>query len=106
MILIFHPTKVLELVGGEKQKIFTGLLDEEGYIEIIRKSLLPLCIQMVIICSKTVTQSIHEKFFKDEGINWWKTPAESPDCNPNENVWHKLTVHSQGSEANKPERIS
>ena len=29
-------------------------------------------------------------FLESLGINWWKTPAESLDCNPIENLWHKL----------------
>ena len=31
-----------------------------------------------------------QRFFQDNGINWWKTVAESPDCNPIENLWHEL----------------
>jgi len=28
--------------------------------------------------------------FQDNEINWWKTPSESPDCNPIENLWHEM----------------
>ena len=46
-----------------------------------------------ILC-KTMIQSTHlyrraKQFFEDNGINWWKTPAEAPDLNPIENLWYE-----------------
>ena len=31
-----------------------------------------------------------QAFFEDNDVCWWKTPPESPDANPIENLWHEL----------------
>ena len=35
-----------------------------------------------------------KEFFEQHNVNWWKTPPESPDANPIENLWHELKVRS------------
>ena len=36
------------------------------------------------------TSQLAQEFFQTMGINWQKTPPESPDANPIENLWHEL----------------
>jgi len=34
-----------------------------------------------------------QAFFEEENINWWRTPPESPDLNPIEDLWHELQFY-------------
>lgn len=35
------------------------------------------------------TSKLARQYMEEKSINWWKTPLESPDCNPIENLWHE-----------------
>ena len=34
-----------------------------------------------------------QAFMENKGINWWRTPPESPDLNPIEDLWHELKFY-------------
>ena len=97
-----HPTKVhvwagISKKGATRIVIFEGIMDATLYIKILQTGLLPF-IQRNYPESHRFMQDNDPKhtskktaaFFNQEGVNWWKTPPESPDMNPIENLWHEL----------------
>ena len=36
------------------------------------------------------TSRLAREFYEDSHVNHWKTPPESPDLNPIENMWHEM----------------
>ena len=95
-----HPVKVhvwagISLKGATQVCIFDGIMDADLYIEILKSSLLPFLQdfqnhRFMQDNDPKHTSRKAAKFMDENGINWWKTPPESPDINPIENLWHEL----------------
>lgn len=67
------------------------------FIEILDKTLIPFLQERLSEGHRYMqdndpkhTSRCAQEFFEEKGINWWKTPPESPDLNPIENLWHEL----------------
>ncbi len=77
--------------------IFSGIMKASLYVEILEQTLLPF-IQEVFPDGHRFMQDNDpkhtslraRKFLEDNNVKWWKTPPESPDANPIENLWHEL----------------
>ena len=77
--------------------MFEGIIRKELSVEILDGTLLPFVKHVYPTCSSRKFMQGNDpkhvsgyagQWMKDNGINWWKTPAESPDLNPIENLWH------------------
>lgn len=99
-----HPVKVhvwagISCRGATGVCIFEGIMDATMYTNILDQYLVPF-IRNVYPTGHRFMQdndpkhtSRHaQRFFEEKSINWWKTPPESPDANPIENLWHELKV--------------
>lgn len=97
-----HPVKVhiwggISWQGATSCCIFEGRMNAPLFVSILDKTLLPFLCQRLPEGHRYMqdndpkhTSRMAASFFEDNGINWWKTPAESPDLNPIENLWHEL----------------
>lgn len=99
-----HPTEVhvwagISVRGATGVCIFDGIMDAPMYTRILQTHLIPF-IRDVYPSGHRFMQdndpkhtSHHtQQFMEEQGINWWRTPPESPDANPIENLWHELKV--------------
>lgn len=105
LLLIFrpkHPVKVHVWAGISKHGrtgicIFDGIMDRFLFCNILEQTLLPFLQEKFLSSHRFMqdndpkhTSMFAKSFLERHQVQWWKTPAESPDLNPIENLWHEL----------------
>ena len=103
-----HPVKVhvwggISRNGATKLKVFDGIMCADFYTnEILGNTLLPSIYHLYPSPAShrlwqdndpKHTSKMAKTFIEENQINWFKTPAESPDLNVIENVWAALKKH-------------
>ena len=111
-----HPPKVnvwagISSRGAIKVVVFTGTLTATRYIDILDAALVPF-LDTVYPDGHRFQQDNDPKhtsryakdYIEEKGINWFKTPASSPDLNPIELIWHALKDYLRNDY--KPKNLS
>ena len=67
------------------------------YVDILKNTLLPFIDEVypdghrLMADNDPKHTSIYAReWLVENNVNWWRTPAESPDLNLIENLWHEL----------------
>ncbi len=97
-----HPAKIHVWAGISRRGatpiiLFTGIMTATKYVDILNAGLVPF-INTVLPDGHRFQQDNDPKhtsryaqnYYHRKGIEWWKTPASSPDLNPIENVWGSM----------------
>lgn len=97
-----HPLKVhvsagILCKGATDIIIFEGIMKSDFYSTLLETSLLPFTrktfpddnYKFIQDNDPKHTSKLTKEFMQAKGIPWWPTPAESPDLNPIEMVWHE-----------------
>ena len=99
-----HPLKVhvwagISRHGATKICIFDGIMDAELFCNILETTLVPFIREklpdhrFMQDNDPKHTSKRAKAFFEENNINWWRTPPESPDLNPIEDLWHELKFY-------------
>ena len=113
-----HPLKVhvwggISRHGATKICIFDGIMDADLFCNVLETTLVPF-IRNKLPDHRFMqdndpkhTSRRAQAFFEKESINWWRTPPESPDLNPIEDLWHELKFYleSKVKPRNKQELV-
>ena len=115
-----HPLKIHVWAGISKRGatglfMFSNVLDGPSYCRILEETLIPFAddaypegYRFWQDNDPKHTSKVARAFYEEKGINWWKTPPESPDLNPIENVWHQMKhyLRTRVRPKNKEELLS
>ena len=96
--------------GATQLVIFDGIMNATRYGDILKASLVPFIRKNYPESHRLYqdndpkhTSRYIQRFFDMNKVNWWKSPAESPDLNPIEKVWGSMKTYLR--DKHKPKNL-